>query len=85
MRRGETAAYWMTRKADLCQVPLSRHHRFLRWIPLFDSTPALMYQRKVTLHGVRARETPEDVVEREIRKELRAVLPYLFSGEYRNS
>ncbi|KAF6760086.1 hypothetical protein DFP72DRAFT_1031563 [Ephemerocybe angulata] len=59
---------------------VSRHHHFLRWIPLFNTTPSLIYQRKVTLHGVNARETPEDVVEREIRNELRTVLPYLFSG-----
>ncbi|KAJ3504486.1 hypothetical protein NMY22_g17908 [Coprinellus aureogranulatus] len=62
------------------ESPASRHHHFLKWIPLFNTTPSLMYQRKVTLHGVRARETPEDIVEKEIRKEMRAVLPYLFGG-----
>lgn len=39
-------------------------------------------QRKVVLYGVRARETPEDVNEREIRKEIRAVLPELFGGVF---
>jgi len=34
----------------------------------------------VTLYGVRARETPEDLDEREIRKEIRALLPELFGG-----
>jgi mediator of RNA polymerase II transcription subunit 12 len=32
------------------------------------------------LHGPRARETPEDLNEREIRKEIRAILPQLFGG-----
>jgi mediator of RNA polymerase II transcription subunit 12 len=39
-----------------------------------------MNQRKVTLHGVRARETPEDVIEREIRREVRSLLPEIFEG-----
>lgn len=33
------------------------------------------------LHGVRARETPEDTNEREIRKEIRAIIPELFGGK----
>lgn len=37
-------------------------------------------QRKVALYGPRAREIPEDVNEREMRKEIRAVLPELFGG-----
>lgn len=41
-----------------------------------------MYQRKVTLYGVRARETSEDIVGKEIRTELRSVLPFLFSGKH---
>lgn len=52
----------------------------MRCIPLHHSTSALVSQRKVTLHGARARQTPEDCNEREIRKELRAVLPLLFGG-----
>ena len=59
----------------------SRHRKFLRCIPLHHSTSALVTQRKVTLHGARARETPEDLNEREIRKEIRAILPQLFGGE----
>lgn len=39
-------------------------------------------QRKVVLYGVRARKTPEDINEREIRKEIRAVLPELFGGMF---
>ncbi|KAF8160920.1 hypothetical protein B0H34DRAFT_795767 [Crassisporium funariophilum] len=58
----------------------SRHRLFLSWVPLSNSTLSLANQRKVTLHGARARETPEDVTEREIRKEIRAVLPDLFEG-----
>ncbi|KAF8972899.1 hypothetical protein BDZ97DRAFT_2053658 [Flammula alnicola] len=58
----------------------SRHRLFLGWIPLFNSTSSLTNQRKVTLHGARARQTFEDAAEREIRKEIRAVLPDLFEG-----
>ncbi|CAL1707851.1 unnamed protein product [Somion occarium] len=59
----------------------SRHRNFLRWIPLHSSSSALTMQRKVTLYGVRAREIPESTNERKIRKEIRALLPELFSGE----
>ncbi|KAF5322492.1 hypothetical protein D9619_001365 [Psilocybe cf. subviscida] len=58
----------------------SRHRLFLSWIPLVNSSSPLSNQRKVTLHGARARETPEDLTEREIRKEIRTVLPELFEG-----
>ncbi|EGO25090.1 hypothetical protein SERLADRAFT_368519 [Serpula lacrymans var. lacrymans S7.9] len=62
------------------QEPGSRHRDFLRWIPIHELTPSLVNQRKVTLHGARARETPEDLSEREIRREIRAVLPIVFGG-----
>ncbi|KIK68882.1 hypothetical protein GYMLUDRAFT_67582 [Collybiopsis luxurians FD-317 M1] len=58
----------------------SRHGNYLRWIPLYNTTPSLTSQRKVVIYGVRARETPEDMNEREIRKQIRAVLPELFGG-----
>jgi mediator of RNA polymerase II transcription subunit 12 len=58
----------------------SRHRLFLSWIPLGNSTLSLTNQRKVTLYGARARETPEDIIEREMRKEIRTVLPNLFEG-----
>lgn len=32
------------------------------------------------LYGARARETPEDTCEREMRREIRAVLPLIFGG-----
>ena len=35
----------------------------------------------MTLYGVRVRETPEDIVEREIRKGVRLILPELFGGK----
>lgn len=63
----------------------SRHRQFLRWIPLHSSTLSDLNQRKVTLYGVRARETPEDVAEREIRKEVRLILPELFGREQDDS
>ncbi|KAF8170267.1 hypothetical protein K438DRAFT_1982787 [Mycena galopus ATCC 62051] len=62
------------------EVDGSRHRDFLRCIPLYNTTSSLTSQRKVTLHGARARETPEDLHEREIRKKIRALLPDLFDG-----
>ncbi|KAH7922771.1 hypothetical protein BV22DRAFT_1094076 [Leucogyrophana mollusca] len=59
----------------------SRHRDFLRWIPLHDPTASLMNQRKLILHGARVRETPEDLCERTIRREIRGILPLLFGGE----
>lgn len=59
----------------------SRHRNFLRWIPLYDSTSSLMSQRNLTLYGARTRETPEDVIERDIRREIRVVLPRVFGGD----
>ncbi|EMD32061.1 hypothetical protein CERSUDRAFT_162114 [Gelatoporia subvermispora B] len=59
----------------------SRHQQFLRWIPLHSSHSSLISQRKVVLYGVRARDTPEDLIEREIRRELRALLPEVFGGD----
>ena len=41
----------------------------------------MISHRKVTLYGVRARETPEDKNEREMRQEIRSLLPELFSGK----
>nr|GAT57732.1 predicted protein [Mycena chlorophos] len=67
------------RGLSTAEAPGSRHREFLRCIPLWNTTPSLATQRKMTLHGVRARETPEDLNEREIRKEIRALLPPLFS------
>ncbi|TFK25548.1 hypothetical protein FA15DRAFT_693754 [Coprinopsis marcescibilis] len=58
----------------------SRHRKFLSWIPLLNSTPSLIYQRKVTLYGARVRESPEERTEKEIRREIRAILPELFGG-----
>ncbi|OSD03951.1 hypothetical protein PYCCODRAFT_163808 [Trametes coccinea BRFM310] len=58
----------------------SRHRQFLRWIPLHSSDTSLISQRKIILYGFRVRETPEDANEREIRKEIRAVMPELFGG-----
>lgn len=49
-------------------------------MPLHSSSSALAGQRKMILHGARARETPDDMNAREIRKEIRAVIPELFGG-----
>ncbi|KZT24227.1 hypothetical protein NEOLEDRAFT_1067868 [Neolentinus lepideus HHB14362 ss-1] len=59
----------------------SRHRTFLRWLPLQKSNSALVNQRKVILYGVRVRETPEDAIEKELRKEVRALVPELFNGD----
>ena len=67
------------------QAETSRHQSFLRWIAIHDSSPSLINQRKVALYGVRARETREDQNERAIRKEIRALFPELFGGQWRGS
>lgn len=36
----------------------------------------------MTLYSARAREIPEDLKEREMRKEIRAIIPALFGGAY---
>ncbi|RDX50110.1 hypothetical protein OH76DRAFT_1402976 [Lentinus brumalis] len=59
---------------------ISRHRDFLRWIPLHDASPSLMNQRKAILYGLRVRETPEELNEKEIRKEFRSLIPELFGG-----
>ncbi|KAI0259684.1 hypothetical protein BC834DRAFT_606637 [Gloeopeniophorella convolvens] len=59
----------------------SRHREFLRCIPLHNSTPAIVNQRRVTLYGVRARDTPEESNEREMRREVRLVFPELFNPD----
>ncbi|KAI6121312.1 hypothetical protein F5141DRAFT_1186585 [Pisolithus sp. B1] len=61
-------------------VPGSKHREFLRWIPLHSTTSSLSHQRKVILHGARARETPEDLCERAMRREIRTVIPLVFGG-----
>jgi len=37
-------------------------------------------QRRVTLHGVLAREIPEELKRARIRREIRLLIPELFSG-----
>jgi mediator of RNA polymerase II transcription subunit 12 len=66
--------------SNLKQEVGSRHRNFLRWIPLHDSASSLIIQRNLTLYGARMREIPEDVIERDIRREIRAILPLLFGG-----
>ncbi|KAH0832416.1 hypothetical protein J3R83DRAFT_13456 [Lanmaoa asiatica] len=69
--------------SDWLQQPAksaSKYREFLRWIPLHRITSSLLHQRKLILYGARARETPEDVCEREMRREIRAVLPLVFGG-----
>ncbi|KAG2113880.1 uncharacterized protein F5147DRAFT_788005 [Suillus discolor] len=59
----------------------SFHRNLLRWIPLHNTTASLSNQRKVIVYGARARQTPEDVCEREMRREIRAILPLVFGGD----
>lgn len=58
----------------------SRHRKILKWMPLHDVPAAMFQERRVILYGTRCRETPEDLSEREIRKEIRSVIPDLFGG-----
>ncbi|KZT32862.1 hypothetical protein SISSUDRAFT_472618 [Sistotremastrum suecicum HHB10207 ss-3] len=59
------------------------HSDFLRYIPLNCHDAGILRQRKVILYGHRARTTPEDEVEKNIREELKTALPVLFGGEPR--
>ena len=43
-----------------------------------NTTVSMIKERRTLLFGARARETSEDVNERQIRKEIRAVLPQVF-------
>lgn len=73
-RGGENLSYVQS------TLPGSKHREFLRWIPLHSTTSSLSHQRKVILHGPRVRETPEDVCERAMRREIRTVIPLVFGG-----
>lgn len=58
------------------------HLELLRCIPLWDKvSEQLLSQRKIVLYGIRARKTVEDAMEKEIRAELRRVVPLFFNGE----
>ncbi|KZT67178.1 hypothetical protein DAEQUDRAFT_673722 [Daedalea quercina L-15889] len=65
------------------QEGYSRHRDFLRWTCLHTADASVIRQRKVTLYGVRVRQTPEDEHEHEMRSELRALLPEVFNGQAR--
>ncbi|KAH9940479.1 uncharacterized protein BXZ73DRAFT_88710 [Epithele typhae] len=69
---------------DETQETVSRHREILRWMPLRDPSPSTLNQRKSILYGLRMRETPEEVNEREIRKEIRGFLPELSGGSASN-
>ncbi|KAI0045300.1 hypothetical protein FA95DRAFT_1495630 [Auriscalpium vulgare] len=56
----------------------SPHRDFMTWIPLHASPAAIVNQRRVTLYGARARETPEESNERTMRREIRMLLPDVF-------
>ncbi|KAH9924878.1 uncharacterized protein B0H18DRAFT_1119667 [Fomitopsis serialis] len=63
----------------------SRHREFLRWTCLHTADASVTRQRKVTLYGVRARQTPEDEHEHQMRSELRQLLPEVFNGQGRDA
>lgn len=57
------------------------HLELLRHLPLWDKiSEQLLNQRKIVLHGIRAKKTSEDAMEKEIRAELRRVVPIFFNG-----
>ena len=57
-----------------------RHSNLLTWIYIDNTTISMAKERRTLLFGARARETTEDLNERQIRKEIRAVLPQVFGG-----
>lgn len=74
------STYTATDVSRFRQETGSRHRNLLKWIPLHDVPTSTFQERKVILYGTRCRETPEDLNEREIRKEIRSVIPDLFGG-----
>jgi mediator of RNA polymerase II transcription subunit 12 len=50
------------------------------WMYIDNATISMAKERKTLLFGARARETTEDLNERQIRKEIRAVVPQVFGG-----
>lgn len=66
---------------SLMEAQGSHHRNFIRHIPLSNSNPTLVNQRRVFLYGVHARQVPEEINERQIRKEIRRALPTLFGAE----
>lgn len=55
------------------------------WVYIGDATASMAKERRTLLFGARARETTEDLNERRIRKEIRAVLPQVFGGPLNSS
>jgi len=55
------------------------------WVYIDDATASMAKERRTLLFGARARETTEDLNERRIRKEIRAVLPQVFGGPLNGS
>ena len=71
----------MTTPGVCAANPISPHLELLRSIPLWDKiSEQLLNQRKIVLYGIRARKTVEDAMEKEIRAEIRRVLPIFFNG-----
>lgn len=57
------------------------HLELLRYMPLWDKiSEQLLNQRRIVLYGIRARKTTEDGKEKEIRAEIRRVVPLFFNG-----
>jgi mediator of RNA polymerase II transcription subunit 12, fungi type len=62
-------------------IPPPDHLELLRHLPLWDRiSEQLLNQRKIVLYGIRARKTVEDAMEKEIRAEIRRVVPLFFNG-----
>jgi mediator of RNA polymerase II transcription subunit 12 len=75
--------YYVTIDVPLVfQETESRHRNFLRWIPLHDVSSSVYHERRAILYGTRVRETPEELNEREIRREIRSIIPELFGGMF---
>ena len=71
---------WGANQSGHRQEGHSRHRDFLRWTCLHTADASVIRQRKLTLYGVRARQTPEDEHEHQMRGELRLLLPEVFGG-----
>jgi mediator of RNA polymerase II transcription subunit 12, fungi type len=64
-------------------VNMSKHLEIIRSIPFWDKvSEQILNQRRIALYGIRARKTYEDAMEKEIRAEIRRVVPLFFNGMY---
>jgi mediator of RNA polymerase II transcription subunit 12 len=64
----------------LIQENGSRHRMILRTVPIHSSSAALLNQRKFALYGVNRARSQEEAIEKQMRHQIRQLLPEVFRG-----